>query len=656
MNFTLKSNVKGITLIALVITIVILLILAGVTIATLTGENGILTKVNEAKKNTEQSEKIEMANLYVSAINIELSKNNNFLPQGVTEIENISIDFEGMRPNIGWIYIENNILTKYEFYYDDFYILNVNGNMKVEDFLFTDLINVKNFGAIGDGQTDDTEAIKAAVRYLNENGGTLYFPVGTYTVSPTDTWDNIIWLNSDKEINIDFFASTIKVNPNSYIAYNVVYVQNCTLATVRNGFLVGDRKEHDYITTTSTHEWGYGIYFNQTTLGEAFNMDISDMIGDAIVNKGVEGTLKISECNLHHCRRQGISILDSDITNISNTNIHHIGTSDNITGTAPMTGIDIEPASGTEIANKVTINNVNIMDTSSYGIINSSETTKELEIFNSDITNINISNMDVTNSILRFNSSSWKILNNINALNSSILLEENTGNVSVSGKSTIDNCTFENVVAEYSSRVEFNSSTMITNTTFKNIIGKGPVGIEDNNRNNYGIIFGNSNAMFSEDSSNNIFENCNLFMVNSPNGSNIKIKDSQIWIDGEITLNNWEITDCVTTGNSTYGIITLNNCDINNSGIFRNCIKYLNNTVVNIDELLNGVFREGSICNNSTIHISDTINRDALKLIKFSNGSKVILDKYNDSNKITNEYSLEGVDYIVEYKGTQNLQ
>ena len=38
-----KTN-KGITLIALVITIIILLILAAVTIASLTGENGILRK------------------------------------------------------------------------------------------------------------------------------------------------------------------------------------------------------------------------------------------------------------------------------------------------------------------------------------------------------------------------------------------------------------------------------------------------------------------------------------------------------------------------------------------------------------------------------------------------------------------------------------
>jgi len=41
---------KAITLIALVITIIILLILAGVAIATLTGENGLITRVKQAKK------------------------------------------------------------------------------------------------------------------------------------------------------------------------------------------------------------------------------------------------------------------------------------------------------------------------------------------------------------------------------------------------------------------------------------------------------------------------------------------------------------------------------------------------------------------------------------------------------------------------------
>ena len=43
---------RGITLIALAITIIVLLLLSGVTIATLTGENGILNKANTAKTET----------------------------------------------------------------------------------------------------------------------------------------------------------------------------------------------------------------------------------------------------------------------------------------------------------------------------------------------------------------------------------------------------------------------------------------------------------------------------------------------------------------------------------------------------------------------------------------------------------------------------
>ncbi len=58
----LRKN-KGITLIALVITIIVLLILAGVTIATLTGENGILNQANKAKTETTKAsakEQVEM--------------------------------------------------------------------------------------------------------------------------------------------------------------------------------------------------------------------------------------------------------------------------------------------------------------------------------------------------------------------------------------------------------------------------------------------------------------------------------------------------------------------------------------------------------------------------------------------------------------------
>ena len=77
---TIKNN-NGITLIALVITIIVLLILAGVTIATLTGDNGILTRARDAKTSTEigeEKEKVELSAVGALAENNggEITENN----------------------------------------------------------------------------------------------------------------------------------------------------------------------------------------------------------------------------------------------------------------------------------------------------------------------------------------------------------------------------------------------------------------------------------------------------------------------------------------------------------------------------------------------------------------------------------------------------
>ena len=54
-----KESEKGITLVALVITVIVLIILAGVTLSTLVGDNGIITKAKEAKQNMENASREE---------------------------------------------------------------------------------------------------------------------------------------------------------------------------------------------------------------------------------------------------------------------------------------------------------------------------------------------------------------------------------------------------------------------------------------------------------------------------------------------------------------------------------------------------------------------------------------------------------------------
>ena len=86
-----KTNEKGITLIALVVTIIVLLILAGISIVMLTGQNGILNRAAEAKEKTEvaQEEENEKLQGYEDTINQYVPSSNGGttggnLPTGTT--------------------------------------------------------------------------------------------------------------------------------------------------------------------------------------------------------------------------------------------------------------------------------------------------------------------------------------------------------------------------------------------------------------------------------------------------------------------------------------------------------------------------------------------------------------------------------------------
>ena len=98
MKIKLKEQLKrtkGITLIALVITIIVLLILAGVTIATLTGDNGILTKAQNAKTQNDKATAKEKVDLAIAASLDETGKIN--LGQLKTNLNNI----DGINPKVG---------------------------------------------------------------------------------------------------------------------------------------------------------------------------------------------------------------------------------------------------------------------------------------------------------------------------------------------------------------------------------------------------------------------------------------------------------------------------------------------------------------------------------------------------------------------------
>ena len=85
MKLNLKER-KGITLIALVITIIVLLILAGVSIAMLTGQNGILTQAQNAKTTNENKSAEEKVKLAIMAAKSQSTDGSLELDKLTTEV------------------------------------------------------------------------------------------------------------------------------------------------------------------------------------------------------------------------------------------------------------------------------------------------------------------------------------------------------------------------------------------------------------------------------------------------------------------------------------------------------------------------------------------------------------------------------------------
>ncbi len=79
------SAESGITLIALIITIIILLILATVSIAVLTGDNGIIAQANQARIDTKVGEeKEQIALAYNAAVTDKYAKGTYRSSEGIT--------------------------------------------------------------------------------------------------------------------------------------------------------------------------------------------------------------------------------------------------------------------------------------------------------------------------------------------------------------------------------------------------------------------------------------------------------------------------------------------------------------------------------------------------------------------------------------------
>lgn len=114
----LRKNSAGITLVALVITIIILIILASISIGAISGEHGIIKQAKEAKNLHEDAVSKEEKDIQELVNEYEKSLEENFTPSGKigieASIENPKSEYKAGETIYYTITISNNINTKIE--------------------------------------------------------------------------------------------------------------------------------------------------------------------------------------------------------------------------------------------------------------------------------------------------------------------------------------------------------------------------------------------------------------------------------------------------------------------------------------------------------------------------------------------------------------
>ena len=199
------KEMKGITLIAIVITIVVLLILAGVSINLLLGDNGIITKATEAKDSYSKSAVKEKVSFLLNEYTI-----------GKATEENAEFT-KFLRKNLQVGVAENEDAT-YSFILGDWQIVTSESEIiSIEKFkLEVD----KTYSSVDDMKTDTNLTAGKIVKtegYYNKNlgGGAYYDIVSTTSLSV----DNATCIQLDNGLYAELHAINDTVSVNQFGAY-----------------------------------------------------------------------------------------------------------------------------------------------------------------------------------------------------------------------------------------------------------------------------------------------------------------------------------------------------------------------------------------------------------------------------------------------------
>ena len=323
-----KSSIAGITLIALVLTIIVLLILAGVSIAMLTGNNGILTQAQKAKTETENAANNEATildeynkylnnavgggttgggstgaidgswsyekgvNTPVIKENMELVKWDSTQNKFIPDETNSSYDYN----NQEWA---NAVVTidgvESYFVWIPRYAYKITYNNK-EDISQGGIIDVKFLKGTSNIASDGTVCKYADDESLNKETDYIIHPAFTSNVD-LGGWDKEltgIWVGKYESARLDATSENEGEDTKIKVQAGVISFRNTTI-----GNMYTYAKE--YSTNLNSHmlknsEWGAVAYLTESKYGRnGTEVDMNDQnyitaMGDIVKNKPQSST------------------------------------------------------------------------------------------------------------------------------------------------------------------------------------------------------------------------------------------------------------------------------------------------------------------------------------------------------------------------------
>jgi polygalacturonase len=194
---------------------------------------------------------------------------------------------------------------------------------------------VQDYGAVGDGLHDDTDAFARALDALPPQGGTLAVPAGVYLINPLRS----IVLRDGVTLALED-GTVLKAIPVVASESQVILASGARNIRIAGGSIAGERVGH----LGAGGEWGMGIRLYGCDGAVIEDVCIHDCWGDGICVGSIDTTrptesrnLVIRRCRSVNNRRQGLSITGCIGAVIEDCEFS--GTN----GTPPQSGIDLEP-------------------------------------------------------------------------------------------------------------------------------------------------------------------------------------------------------------------------------------------------------------------------------------------------------------------------